>query len=423
MRKAELSRILRLIHSEGEISRIDLVGKLNLAPGHLSSVIRRLIQKEWILEGSHVPSGRGRRKVLLHVNPELARVIGVEIGRINSRIVVTDLVGKTLEFKRLRTELGRGEEQVLENIHREIESCLNKYPNVKALGIAHSGVIDQTTGTVLFWPKVSGWRGVRLRNIFAEKHKLTAVLEDSARTMAIAEQRFGYGKGQTNFIFVHAGVGIGAAIFVDGRLYTGHDGMAGELGHTAIDETGPFCTCGSRGCLEVYASGSAVIDQVRRGIEDGVSSSLAELAKNDDGALSIEAIVAAAESNDRWSERVLAKAATHFGTALANMVNLVNPARIVLGGTLFRVAKGLVTEPLLRSLKSRAFQSSLSRLQIEISQLGEDAAAVGACLLAANPVLEEICTAERAREKLQRSQARSAPKASPDSNADLASMV
>jgi len=252
---------------------------------------------------------------------------------------------------------------------------------------------------VLFWPKVTGWHDVPLKQIFEKEYSLTSILEDSARTTAIAEQRFGYGKGQTNFIFVHAGVGIGAAIFVDGGLHSGHDGTAGELGHMTINETGPLCSCGNRGCLEVYASGSAIIEQVRMGIEQGVDSSLAGLAVNNFGSLSIESIVSAAESHDRLCETVLTEAGTHLGTALAGIVNLLNPARIVLGGTLPQAAKNLLTDPLWRSLRSRAFQRSLSRLEIEVSKLGEEAAAVGACFLAGEQILEDMCTAENVNEK------------------------
>jgi predicted NBD/HSP70 family sugar kinase len=252
---------------------------------------------------------------------------------------------------------------------------------------------------VLFWPKVTGWRDVPLKQIFEKEFGLTLILEDSARTTAIAEQRFGYGKGQTNFIFVHAGVGIGAAIFVDGGLYLGHDGVAGELGHITINETGPLCSCGNRGCLEVYASGGAIIEQVRLGIDQRGVSSLAGLAENNFGSLSIESIVSAAESHDRLCETALTDAGTHLGTALAGIVNLLNPARIVLGGTLPQAAKDLLTDPLLRSLRRRAFQRSLSRLEIDVSKLGEEAAAVGACLLAAEQILEGMCTAENVNEK------------------------
>ena len=390
-RKSELTRLLSLIYSEGEISRVDLARKANLVPSYVSSMVLQLRQQNLILEGGRVPSDRGRRKVLLHINPDLAHVMGVEIGRVNTRFVVSDLLGRVISFQKLSLEVSGGEQYVLDHLQREIEKTLKQDPNVQGIGIAHSGYIDHATGTVLFCSKVPGWRDVPLKRQFAEKFGLITVLEDSARTTAIAEQRFGHGRGQADFIFVHAGVGIGAAIFLNKQLYSGHDGMAGELGHTTIDETGPLCSCGNRGCLEVYASGSAIIDKVRMGLTQGVSSCLpASNLQN----ISLEAIATAAESHDRLCETVMEEAGVHLGTALASMVNLLNPSRIVLGGTLPRVTKNLLMEPLQRSLRSRAFQRSASRLEIVVSNLDEDAAARGACLLTASEIVKRLCAPE-----------------------------
>lgn len=398
MRKSELARLAKLIYAEGGVSRVDLAGKTNLAPSYVSSLVNRLQRKKWIIEGSHVASDRGRRKVLLHFNPDLAHVLGVEIGRVNSRIVVTDFLGKTLSFKKIPSEVSLGEEHALNCIHREIKDLLKQDSNIQGIGIAHSGVIDRARGVVLFWPKVSGWRDVQLRKAITEEYGLTTVVEDSARTTAITEQRFGLGKGRQNFVFVHAGVGIGAAIFVDGRLYPECDGIAGELGHTTIDETGPLCSCGNRGCLEVSASGSAIIQKVTAGLEQGVASSLTEIFLNNRGGISLEAIAAAAESHDRLCETILAEAGTHLGTALANTVNLLNPERIILGGTLPRVSKNSLMEPLKRSMRNRAFQRSVSQVEVVVSELGEDAAAVGACLLTANQLLESLSASVTSQE-------------------------
>jgi predicted NBD/HSP70 family sugar kinase len=259
-------------------------------------------------------------------------------------------------------------------------------------------MLDPGSGSTLIWSEVSGWRNVQLKRIFAEKYRLTTVVEDTARATACAEQRFGYAKGVTNFVFVHAGLGIGAAIFVDGHLYHGGKGLAGELGHTMTNENGPLCSCGSRGCLEIYASGSAIIDKVREGLERGVAANVTELAAGDHQDLSLEAIALAAQSHDRLSETVLREAGTHIGMALANVVNLLNPSRIIMGGILPRLTKNLLLEPLQQALRFRALQYSVADLDVVISELGEEATAVGVGILATEQIFDNLCTLIQTRE-------------------------
>ncbi len=395
-KKADLAGLTSLIYSEGQISRARLAEKTHLAPSYITLLVRRLQQKGWLLEGEHAPSKGGRRRVLLHFNPELAHIIGLQLGRVNLRVIVTDFLGNVLSFKKLPSEAREGQERVLKLVRREIENCLAHDPAIRGIGVAHSGIIDHATGTVILWPRSQGWRNVPLQDIIARQYGLPTIVEDSARTLAIAEQCFGQGRGQSNFVCIHAGVGLGAAIFIDGNLYHGHDGMAGELGHTSIDEGGDLCVCGNRGCLEVYASGSAIVDRVHKALQHGVASTLMPTAVERVENLSLELIAAAAENHDRLCETVMTEAGTHLGTALANMVNLLNPSRIILGGALPRVAKNSLVDSLLRSLRSRAFHRAVSRLEVVISQLGEEAVAIGASVLTIRRILKDLCAAEDA---------------------------
>ena len=159
------------------------------------------------------------------------------------------------------------------------------------------------------------------------------------------------------------------------------------MGHITIDEDGEFCSCGNRGCLKVYASGSAIMERVRTALKKGVTSSLAALA---DRQLTIEAIMAAGREGDRLSQNVFPEAGTHLGTALADLVNLLNPQKIILGGVVPQIAQQLLIDPLLVSLRQRAFHQSVGDLELVVSQRGEETAAVGATLLAAERVLETV---------------------------------
>src|SRR5712692_8261168 len=265
MKQSDVVTVASLIYSQRNGSRAGLAERTNLAPSYISSIVRDLQQKGIVMEGGRAPSRAGRRRVLLHVNPELGHLLGIRMGRANIRVVVTDLLGNVRTLRKFPTQISEGKDHLLELVHHHVKPLIRHDPAIKGLGMAMSGVIDRKRGIVLFWPKVPGWDGIPLKQILETKYGLPTIVEDSVRTMALAERRFGQGKGYSDFVYVAVGMGIGTAVFVDGNLYYGSEGLAGELGHTTFDERGELCSCGNRGCLEVYASGWAIINSIRTG--------------------------------------------------------------------------------------------------------------------------------------------------------------
>lgn len=390
MDESQLHDALKLIYARGQISRAGLARELDLVPSYVSLIVRKLITSGSVCERGLAPSSGGRPGKLLQINPELAHLVGIDIGTVNCRIAVTDFLGNVLAFKRFRSQAEEGPEPLLRLIHHEIQGYRREFPRIMALGVAQSGVIERVTGTLLFWPKVGGWHDVPLKAILEREHGLPTIVEDSARTMAVAEQTFGQGRGLANFVHVLVGTGIGSTIFVDGELYIGSSGLAGELGHTTIDENGPLCSCGNRGCLEVYSSGWAIIKRVRAALSDGVTSTLSKVVAEHPEELSVEMIVSAATSGDRLSQTVLSEAGTHLGTALAGLVNLLNPEKIILGGAVPRAAGEMLLDPLLYFLRGRAFQRSVSATDVVISQLDDKASALGAVVMLAKDLLGRL---------------------------------
>lgn len=379
--------IVETIFDQGQVSRTELAEKTKFAPSYISALVTELRRRGLVEEGDRSPSRAGRRRVLLHVAPDLAHLVGIRIGRANTRIVVTDFLGKTLTLKKIPTETSLGESHVLNLIDRELSAAIKNDSAVRGIGIAMSGVIDRNSGTVLFWPKVAGWNNIPLRRKIETKHGLPVVLEDSVRTMALAEAKFGGVNGRRNFVYIVVSMGIGAAIFIDNRLYLGARDLAGELGHTTIDEHGQLCSCGNRGCLEVYASGSAIINAVKSGFQQGVHSSLGPSPEKSFDKISIEAIVNAARTGDQFARTVLWEAGLHLGTGIATIVNLLNPEAIVLGGEVPRVAKNFILRPLFHSFRGRAFHRSVQDFKLTVSRLGGEAGAVGAAVEIARKLL------------------------------------
>jgi predicted NBD/HSP70 family sugar kinase len=206
------------------------------------------------------------------------------------------------------------------------------------------------------------------------------VVDDSVRAMGIAAQRCGPAQGSANFLYVFLGSGIGSGVFVDGRPYRGCSGVAGELGHVTIDDDGPWCSCGSRGCLEALASTSAVLRRVQERLaESRLMSTLR--GPYEKGGLTLAALIEAARAGDKLAFQILDETGTYVGKVLAIALNLLGPELVVLGGPLAQDG-GIILEAVQRQVRLRALQHISSQTRIICDDQGELAGARGAALLA-----------------------------------------
>src|ERR1035437_4798913 len=224
-------------------------------------------------------SNLGRRPVPLKIRDDIRYLIGVDLGSYYLRILITDINGNVIYKDQTQTGIPDGRKQVLKRTFHAIRDAIKTSslsPDaIKGIGVAHSGVIDRNAGDVLSYPRpgqMTEWKNVPLRGMFEDEFEVPCLLEDSIRTTATAEKCFGLGRGLNNFIYIDVGMGIGAGIFLDGKLYRGAGGSAGEFGHITVDENGPLCSCGNNGCLETVASCAAIIRAVRTAMEQGIDS-------------------------------------------------------------------------------------------------------------------------------------------------------
>ncbi len=390
-------QVLQLIHSKRNISRMDLSRQTSLSAASITTIVQRLIDKGLVVESGRKSTALGRKPVSLSFRSDAGFLVGLDLGSFYTRVVITDIQG-TLIFKReSETRMQDGRDSVLSRTMQIVHEAMNgsgiSQQDFKGIGIGHSGVIDVTKGLVLSFPRpgqMAEWKNVPLRDIMEREFNLPCVLEDSVRAIATAEKDFGQGAGLEDFIYVDVGMGIGAAIFLDGRLYRGPGGSAGEFGHMTVNEHGPLCCCGNYGCLETLASCGAIIESVKSAIEKGVDSKVRELVHDDLSQISIEVIGQAALQNDSLSFRTLHEAVSHIGVALADVVNLLNPNVLLFGGALFRSAPEMFLEPLSRTIKQRALEKSANEVQLKISMLGSEAGALGAARLISGIVVKEL---------------------------------
>lgn len=390
-------RLLSLIHGNHDVSRIELAKITGSSVGSMTAMVKNLIRKGLVVESGKGSRRMGRKPVSLSLRNELGYVVGVDLGSFLTRVVVTDFSGKISYSTEIQTRMADGRDVVIgrtfETVHQAIRSARLPRNSLKGIGMAHSGVIDTDKGIVLFFPRpgqMMQWRNVPLAEMLEREFGVPCALDDSARMMALAEKRFGLGRELSDALFVEVGMGIGASIFIDGNLYRGPGGSAGEFGHMTVDENGPLCSCGNRGCLEAMASCAAIIQSVKTAVEQGVNSRVPEMLDGNLDRIAVETIVQAAKENDTLSFRVLHEAISRLGIMLADVINLLNPRCVVFAGPLFRAGGDFLIDQVKDVVRRRALEKPGGEAILRVSNLGSEAAAMGAATLIAQQLLEAL---------------------------------
>ncbi len=252
---------------------------------------------------------------------------------------------------------------------------------LNSISIAAAGIIDMEKGVITLSPNLPGWCNIPLRSIVEEKCKVRTFLINDANAAVLAEHQFGAGKGTNNLIYITVSTGIGGGIIIDGQLYFGVSGGAGEIGHITIDVNGPRCSCGNIGCLEMLASGTAVAREAIRRITHGEKSALAEMVEGKIENMTAEKVSLAAQKGDSLSLGVIAQTASYLGAGLINLVNLFNPEIIIVGGGVAKMGD-LLLEPVRQVVRERAFRLLTQAVRIVPAQLGDDAGVFGAAIFA-----------------------------------------
>ena len=390
-------RLLTLIYGNQNTSRIQLARLTGASVGSMTAMIKRLIRKGLVVESGKGFGSLGRKPVSLTLRKELGHVVGIDLGSFLTRIAVADFSSNVSYKAEIPTRMSDGREAVIRRtfaaVHQALRQSHVSRDTLRGIGMAHSGVIDTQRGVVLCFPRpgqMAQWRNIPLRDMLETEFAVPSALDDSARMMALAEKRFGLGQELNDALFIEVGMGIGASIFIDGKLYRGPGGSAGEFGHMTVDENGPLCSCGNRGCLEAMASCAAIISSVKSAIEQGVNSKVAERVDGNLDRVGVEVIVQAAKENDTLSSRVLHEAISHIGVMLADVINLLNPNCVIFAGPLFRECGDFILDQVKDVIRRRALEKSGSEAKLRVSNLGSDAAALGAACLITQQVLESL---------------------------------
>ncbi len=312
-------------------------------------------------------------------------VIAIDLGGTKIAVGVISHKYQILAREYHLTLADEGVEAVINRIVLAIEQIIGpRDTDLKQLygvSIAAAGAIDSPRGIITFSPNLPGWHDVPLRDIVSERLGIKTWLINDTNAAALAEHHLGIGKGIDNLIYLTVGTGIGGAIILDGKLYTGVCGSAGEIGHMTIDTNGLRCKCGNIGCLETLASGSAIAREAIEHISRGERSSLTEIVAGKIENITAKEAAMAAQRGDSLAQDVIGRAATYLGVGLVNLVNIFNPEMIIIGGGVANMGD-LLLNPARQVVKERAFPVSAAAVRIVTTQFGDNAGLLGAAFFA-----------------------------------------
>ncbi len=374
MKSMNKSIILNKIRKDGPISRAQIARETNLTRPTVSSNVKELIDQKIVEESDIGQSQGGRKPTMLIINNDAFCIMGVDAGPDSIECIIADLAGNVLERTETQLQLPINNKQFIDTLISCISDCLKKSKgkDVIGIGVAMHGVVDVETGVSLVAPNL-GLANIPIKEELEAVFGLEVKVENDARAMALGEYWFGDHGELESMLAVNIGRGVGAGLIIDGKLYHGSSDIAGEIGHMTIDLNGRVCECGNRGCLQTFVTGPAIARQM---METAV-----------DNSVTAEQIFEQATSGNEEAAAVLREAGRAMGVGLTNLIHIVNPEKIVLGGGVSKAEKFIL--PAIRdTIEASALTPVASRTKVEISKLGDDATLIGAVTLLLVDVFE-----------------------------------
>jgi predicted NBD/HSP70 family sugar kinase len=368
---------------DNQVSRSELSDLTGLSQATISSIVGHLIEEGALIEDDAYglgTRGRGRPLVMLRLNPDYTHVVGVKIATHQIVFSVTDFVGNVSASDNIPVEPRKlTPAQLIAFIVRGVRACLKKanksIEDVSGIGVGLPGFVDSHRG-LAYWSPVFESSNVNFRELLQTKFEVPVFVENDANLVTLAEHWFGMAKGLENAVVVTIEHGTGSGLIFNGKLYRGAQGLAAEFGHTKLVFDGPLCQCGERGCMETHTAAFAIIHEAAKA---GFRVPKRPLDYNERSRL-IQVIISKAEAGDKSMRRIFEQMGRYLGLGIANLVNLLNPQRVVICQGAVRCAH--LFEDSLRAVAERMVIPPLKRnLEIVIHHWGDEVWARGAASL------------------------------------------
>lgn len=396
VREINLSIILNTLRDNAPLSRAQLAAKTGLNKTTVSSLVRELIDRQFVREIGYGRSGGGRPAMMLELNPGAGYIIGVEIGVDFILVILTDFTAHVLWRWQEEISPDQLPETILNRAINATRTAVNHYEThvspgednpLLGIGVGIPGLIDTDSGVVIFAPNLV-WRNVPAREAFAMAFDVPIFVDNDANASAMGEHYFGAAQRVNDFVYLAAGVGLGGGIVLNGQLYRGISGYAGEIGHMTIIPDGELCNCGNRGCWETLVSQTAVIWRVHQAIESGKRSLVSQLVNDDLRRISIPLIAQAANAGDEVARQALEETGEYLGIGIANLINAFDPELVVFGGVL-SFASDFLLPVIEATIRRRATVRPRVLPQVKVSAHGFDACVMGCVALVLHDILRE----------------------------------
>lgn len=377
LRQGHRALVLRSLFFDGATSRFGLAGRTGLSQATISTLVGELLGARVVEETGQLASEGGRPATLVAVRAAAAGTIGVDVGETGIKAELFDLALQRLTAREVELDLTAATpagtaEAVLSLVDVLLEDAREQGISVLGVGVGIPGVVDERDETIVHIPSLN-WTAVAFRSLLSRRGVPPVMLDNGAKTLGRAESWFGAGRGTDDLVVALVGTGVGAAIIKGGSVYRGWSSSAGEWGHITIQtRDGDACRCGNNGCLEAYIGSDAVARRWRTANPGFPAGGDVE---------AIRALAAAAERGDPNALHVVEETAEYFAAGLGTLANLLNPARVVIGGWVGLALGEHLLAAVRRHLVNHSLAHARDGLDIRLSRFGPDAVALGAALL------------------------------------------
>lgn len=374
--------IIGYLYKIGELSKPEICRLTNMTTPTISRIIEELIGEGWVTDRGQGPSIGGKRPHIFSLNPDVAYIMGIDMGREHLKIAIFNLrkeiIGKINVFPSILEE--KNNEETLRYMKEKIDSTLAElkipYKKIKVTGLALPGLIDSdgTSYTYLTYDDPE----INVKKRLEEMLKMPVFIDNDSIIMAMAEHSVGMARGAAHALCVNINECIGLGMILNSQPYSGFKGMAGEFGHIRISGLEAPCYCGKAGCLETVASGRAIIKTAKDAIRKGVETAISTTSTGQE--ITLSSIIKAAKQDDIFAIDLLQNAGEKIGEGISTLIHLFNPELIVIGGEITD-AGDLIIAPIRQTLNKYTLTRMKNQCEIKMSNLNSQATILGTLMV------------------------------------------